>query len=231
MNIQYFKAHGERFCQDALKTSFQRVESCFWYSRHTNRRIIQQKNSSCCLIIDLVFSVVHMHAFMMSVLIRFDVFYSHGRRWKETHPPLKNMQSDGVSNKQLQRWHGLMLLPRAPIQLRHFNNAVSVERCPKPPFRHWSGSCSHYMSRNDGFVSWTSRLRMDGWRLNKTWDALVFTSCSPSRSDVAWFLSCQSSDVPVPSAAVLSWELGKTALTCETLAQGLFLVQNINMLV
>lgn len=155
--------------------------------------------------IDLAFSFPHKHNFTMSVLMQPDVFYSKCRsssqamagdekrfvRLSKTYK-VKGYQTNGL--KQIQSWHGdsAALVPRTRPPAEHFNNAVSEEHCqilvfpntwpqlqqpPLPPAL--IGIFLSLQLRDWWFVSWASRLRPDGWRVNKTWGTLVFTSYFP----------------------------------------------------
>ncbi len=137
----------------------------------------------------------------MSVLIQPDVFYSECRsssqamagdekRFFRLSKTCKVKGYHTNSLKQIQSWHGdsAALMPRTRPPAEHFNNAVSEEHSQilvspnssrLPSLRPWSASSSHYSSGIDDFVSWASRLRTDGWRVNKTWGTLVFTSYFP----------------------------------------------------
>lgn len=84
---------------------------------------------------------------------------------------VKGYQTNSL--KQIQSWHGdsTELVPRTRLPAEHFNNGISEEHCQilvfpntrqPPSLRPWSASSSHYSAGIDDFVSWASRLRLDG---------------------------------------------------------------------
>lgn len=159
----------------------------FWHWRHNNMRKMQKEKCSRCLNIDLAFSLPHKHALRCQCLCGLMSFTqcrssSQAMAGDEQRCFLlsktckvKGYQTNSL--KQIQSWHGdsATLVPRTLPPAEHFNNAISEEHCQilvfpntrpqlrqPPSLRPWSASPSHYSAGIDDFVSWASRLRLDG---------------------------------------------------------------------